>query len=123
MSKTKSTAPATSSDAPAVRPGPTYRSRPRRREFLIMVATEEIFRMAGLGMTLDDVIADITDTFASSRALHREKEMDAVEDTVEHCDDQVVWEANRVLAVLRPAPDGSGMDVVRFDGDEPAGPA
>ncbi len=120
MSKIKSTAPATSSDAPAVRPGPTYRARPRRREFLCTVAAEETFRLSGLGLTLDAVIADIIDTFGSSRANDTHAGAD---DYIEHGDDQVVWEGNRVVAVVRADRDGLGLEVIRFDGGESAGPA
>ncbi len=116
----KSTAPATLSDAPAVRREIAYRARPRRREFLIVVVTEEILRPSGLGLTLDTVLADIIDTFANARANDTHAGPD---DDIEHGDDQVVWEGNRVVAVVRADRDGLGLEVIRFDGGESAGPA
>jgi len=120
MSKIKST-------APAVRPAPTYRARPRRREYLCTVAAEETLRPAGFGLTLDAVIADLVGNVEGSIAEGRLAVNDEGRDDPRDRDDEVIWEVGpegcRVLAVLRPAPDGGGMDVVRFDGDEPAGPA
>lgn len=127
MSRIKSTAPATSSDAPAVRIRATYRARPPRREFLCTVAAEETLRPAGFGLTLDAVIADIVGQVERSIADGRLEVNDEGRDDPRERDDEVIWESGpegcRVLAVLRPAPDGSGMEVVRFDGDESAGPA
>lgn len=120
MSRIKPTAPATSPDAPAVRPGLTYRARPRRREFLVMVVTEEVRRESGFGLTPDRVLADMADSFANGRANDTHAGPD---DYIEHCDDQVVWEGNRVVAVVRADRDGLGLEVIRFDGAESAGPA
>ncbi len=120
MSRIKPTAPATPSYAPAVRLTPPYRARPRRREFLIVVVTEEILRPSGLGLTLSSVIADMVDTFASAREMDTHAGPD---EYIEYGDDQVVWEGNRVVAVVRADRDGLGLEVVRFDGGESAGPA
>ena len=127
MSKTKSTAPATSSDAPAVRPGPTYRARPRRREFLCTVAADETLRPAGFGLTLDAVIADLVGNVEGSIAEGRLAVNDEGRDDPRDRDDEVIWEVGpegcRVLAVLRPTPDGLGLEVVRFDDLGPEPPA
>ena len=60
--KVKKAAPSTQTDAveaPIARTDRVYRARPRRREFLVMVADLEDSRPSGFGLTLDEVIDDI----------------------------------------------------------------
>ena len=117
---TRPTAPATSSASPAVRTGPTYRARPVRREYLCTVADEVTLRPSGFGLTLDDVIADLVGQFERDLAEGKLTVNDEGRDDPRVMDDEIVWSSgdrgSRVLAVLRPAADGSGLEVVRFDG-------
>lgn len=106
---------------PAVRPGPTYRARPLRREFVTTVV-DEVYVESGFGLTLDQVLDGLIGL--NGRGL-----MEAVEsgDPDDPCyddprsfDDSVIWEGTRVVAVARMAGDGGGMEIVRFDGPDSA---
>jgi hypothetical protein len=119
-------------ESPAVRTGPTYRGRPIRREFNVTVVDEFYCRESGFGLTLDKVLDQLVDEFVKYRSIDvRDREVlkgqtgggasDEVcaEYALEH-EDQVVWEGNRVLAVVRVDGQGHYLEVVRFDGEDTA---
>lgn len=86
--------------APAVRHGATYRARPRRREFVVTVV-DEPHRESGFDLTLDRVLDDLVRSFHHRLVIDR-----GAADYLESYDDQVVWQGNRVVAVVRF--DGTG---------------
>ena len=99
--------------APAVRTQ-TYEAAPRRREFVITVVDENDHRQSGFGLTLDMVLESLLRTFRSITEDGVTKGSPA--DPREYYDDHVIWEGNRVLAVVRVDREGTGLEVTRFDG-------
>lgn len=93
--------------APAAR---IYRARPRRREFVIAVV-DDVHRESGPDLTVDAVLDDLARLLRDAAA----KDLGAA-DYAETFDDQVIWEGNRVVAVVRFDAGTRGLDVVRFDG-------
>jgi hypothetical protein len=92
------------------------RPRPPRREFVATIGTEELGRYAGVGLTLEQVIAE---------ELRKVGCAGVSAGPVEARDDVVLWEANKVAALVRIGPDGQPV-VTRFnqsqgpsDGPEP----
>jgi hypothetical protein len=81
------------------------RRPPGRRIFLTTSGTYEHDLTARAGLTADDVIRENLDGLGSAD------------------EDQVVWDLTgpgpRVVAVIRPRPDGAAPEVIRFDGDGP----
>ncbi len=79
------------------------RPRPPRREFVTTIGTEDLGRYAGVGLTLDQVI---------------EEELKNVETTafgsVEESDDLVIWERNKIAALIRIGSEGRPV-VTRLD--------
>ena len=90
--------------ASSVRPRP----RPPRREFVTTVCTEDLGRHSGSGLTLDQVIAEELRNVG-----------DATGTPIEECDDLVIWERNKVAALIRLGSDHRPV-VTRFD--PPAAP-
>ena len=95
------------------KPPRAYAARPIRREFVATVADSVARRHAGLDARAKDVIrAMIADyeMHPDCRAGGRARRHHAGASP-----DLVVWEGNRVVAVLRPSADGGTLEVVRFD--------
>ena len=110
-------ASAANADAGPPEPEPAIMRGVRFREFLVTIRDEEGDRVKGYGLTLEDVIARETDIYRSGRAydsrpdlLHRV----TVEQYSDGYPDQVVWEHDRVVAVLQSRADGS-MKAIRID--------
>lgn len=97
-------------------------NRSSYRTFLTAVADAEIQRRSGLGLTLDAVIEDWREGYRDHRervaADVREGRCGADADPAAGWDDLVIWEGNRVVAVLRPEPGSPELAVDRYD---PAG--
>jgi hypothetical protein len=94
-----------------------YAARPHLRVFTATVGETLARRHAGLDVKARDVVAALVDDYerhpdcrAGGKARRRHAET---------FPDLVVWEADRVVAVLRPSADGATLDVVRFDASEP----
>jgi hypothetical protein len=83
------------------------RSRPLRREFVTTICTEDLGRYAGLGLTRDQVIAEELQNIAATPIS-----------SVEECDDLVIWEGNKVVALIRIGLDRRPI-VTRFDPPAP----
>jgi hypothetical protein len=84
---------------------PTARPRPRppRREFVTTICTEDLGRYAGVGLTLEQVIEEEL------------KNVSAVAPgQVEESDDLVIWEGNKIAALIRIGPGGRPV-VTRLD--------
>jgi hypothetical protein len=98
------------SNGPALTARP--RSRPLRREFVTTICTEDLGRYAGVGLTLDEVIEEELRNIAVTPVA-----------AVEQCDDLVIWEGNKVVALIRIGHDHRPI-VTRFDPPAPqqAGP-
>src|SRR4051794_40352379 len=79
------------------------RPRPQRREFVATICTEDLGRYAGVGLTLDRVIDEEL------------RNVGVTPHTVaEVSDDLVIWERNKVVAVIRVGRDRRPV-VTRFD--------
>jgi hypothetical protein len=101
----------------------------RYREFLIGIGSADFERLAGVGVTPGRVIEEMQRTYAymhasdmKSRARGDVGPSSAVE-WAARSDDYVIWEANRVIAVMVPDPLGRPeMIVTRFDKPREPGP-
>jgi hypothetical protein len=85
--------------------GASMAGRPPRREFVATIGTEELGRYAGVGLTLDRVIEE---------ELRKVGCAEASAGPVDASDDVVIWEQNKVVAIVRVGPDGRPV-VTRFD--------
>jgi hypothetical protein len=79
------------------------RARSRRREFVTTICTEDLGRYAGVGLTLDQVIEQ-----------ELRKVGVAPDTAVDESDDLVIWEGNKVVALIRIGVDHRPV-VTRFD--------
>src|SRR4051794_17053889 len=82
---------------------PRPRPRSRRREFVTTICTEDLGRHAGVGLTLDRVIAEELRNVIAAPVT-----------PVAEWDDLVIWEGNKVAAVIRIGSDHRPV-VQRFD--------
>jgi hypothetical protein len=96
--------------------------RPRRnwREFVVTTSDgddddSESDRHKGFGLGLDDVIA--RELFYIADALAHTDKDDTPAEFADRNPDRVIWEDDRVLAVIRSLPGEAGPEVVRFDGE------
>jgi hypothetical protein len=78
--------------------------RPRRREFVTTIGTEDLGRYAGVGLTLEQVIKE---ELRNVRGV--------APAAVEESDDLVIWEGNKIAALIRTGADGRPV-VTRCDG-------
>jgi hypothetical protein len=85
----------------------------RHRDYLVTVRDDEGDRLEGFGMTVEDAIRKefgYFDTPAESAGYASE------EDRATLCNDVVIWEGGKVVAVFLSRPD-VGRRIVRFDND------
>jgi hypothetical protein len=73
------------------------RPRPPRREFVATIGTEELGRYAGVGLTLERVIEE---------ELRKVGCVGVSAEPVEQSDDVVIWQSNKVVALVRIGPEG-----------------
>jgi hypothetical protein len=79
------------------------RPRPPRREFMTTTCTEDLGRYAGAGLTLEQVIEEeLRNVRAAAPARPEES------------DDLVIWERNKIAALIRIGADGRPV-VTRYD--------
>jgi hypothetical protein len=88
------------------------RPRPPRREFVTTTGSEDLGRYSGIGLTLDEVIGQELQNVATAIAAAA---------PVDACDDLVIWERNKVVALIRVDADHRPV-VARFD-PPPSAPA
>jgi hypothetical protein len=79
--------------------GAQLRPRPRRREFAATIGTEDLGRYAGVGLTVEAVIAEELGKIDCATAA-------AAQEPAAESDDLVIWEGNKVVALVRIGADG-----------------
>jgi hypothetical protein len=84
------------------------RPRPPRREFVATIGTEELGRYAAVGLTLERVIEEELQKVGCARVSA---------EPVEQCDDVVIWQSNKVVALIRIGPEGRPV-ATRLDGPQ-----
>lgn len=97
------------------RPGPYRRFEVCCNAAIYSDDNENTRRWQGFGMTVGEVVEDLEKTYRDCWNEHVIKDGEPVDKFCREWEDLVVWEARRVMAVVRCGPDGV-LDIERFDG-------